>query len=440
MKEPLIKVGVIDRTSEIRIRLNDFFRIRQANSVIQGSLRIRAEKNGFSLAGSQDGGYINSRGLTLSPEDNGTFTIREVRIGIDFHWEQVEEQTFRGDLYLLLRKDGSMAVINQVRLEEYLVSVISSEMGSGAPVEFLKAHAIASRSWIASMLERRDRAEGNQFRHEILTPDTTLRWYEREDHELYDVCADDHCQRYQGITKVISANAVRAVKDTAGLFLVYKDSICDARFYKSCGGITERYENTWENRAVPYLREISDSVLPYPPIRSEAEARAWILSSPDVFCRVSDPDTLRNILPSFDRDTDFFRWKVAYDRPELEDILQKKSGIDFGRLESIEPVERGPSGRIAKLKIVGSKKTMMIGKELEIRRWLSGTHLLSSAFFVESEQGPDGIPERFFFTGAGWGHGVGMCQIGAAVMGLQGFKAEDILSHYFPGTQLKKLY
>ena len=440
MKEPSIKVGIIDRTNEIRIRLNDFFRIRQANSVIQGSVRIRAEKTGFSVTGSQDSGYINSRILTLSPENSGTFSIREVRIGINFHWEQIEEQTFRGELCLLLRKDGTMAVINQILLEEYLASVISSEMGAGAPVEFLKAHAVASRSWLAAMLERRDELDVIHTQHEILTPDSILRWYEREDHELYDVCADDHCQRYQGITKVISANAVRAIKDTSGMFLVCRDRICDARFYKACGGITERYENTWENRAVPYLREVSDSEVPYQPIRSEQEARDWIFSSPDVFCHVSDPEILENILPAFDRETDFFRWKVIYDRSELEEILQKKSGVDFGTLKSLEPLERGPSGRISKLRITGSKKTVVVGKELEIRRWLSRTHLLSSAFVIDSEQGPDGSPERFILTGAGWGHGVGMCQIGAAVMAMSGYKAEDILKHYFPGAQLKKYY
>jgi stage II sporulation protein D len=440
MKEPLIEVGLIDRTSEIKVKFNDLFRPRHGNSRILGSYLIRAEGGGFRLDSGRNSAHIEGRSITLTPEENATFSLKGVKIGINFHWEQMEDQTFHGDLHLILRDDGAMAVINRVRLEEYLVSVISSEMGAAAPLEFLKAHAVASRSWLAAMLDRAAGKLTAEPRHEILESDSILRWYEREDHDLYDVCADDHCQRYQGITKVISAVAVRAVRETAGLFLVYGEEICDARFFKACGGLTDRYENTWEDRTVPYLTEVSDSIVPFPSIHSEEDALAWIYFRPDVFCNVDDRETLERILPAYDRETDFFRWEVAYERPELEAILKKKSGLDFGVLKSIEPLQRGPSGRISRLKISGSKKTATVGKELEIRRWLSATHLLSSAFVVETETGPDGIPQRFKLKGAGWGHGVGMCQIGAAMMALKGYKSENILKHYFPGARLEKLY
>jgi peptidoglycan hydrolase-like amidase len=440
MQQPIIKVGIIDGTPEIRIKLHDLFMLKQTNSLIQGNCLIRADIGGFVLYGEEDNGYIESREITLAPRAKATFSIKEVKIGINFHWERKEEQTFHGDLRVIKRDDGLMAVINQIPLEEYLVSVISSEMGAGAPLEFLKAHAIASRSWLAAMLARRDRELSRQSRREIVSDDLIVRWYEREDHELFDVCADDHCQRYQGISKVISANAVRAVKETRGVFLVYDEEICDARFFKACGGLSDRYENTWEDRYVPYLTEVSDSLVPYRMIDSEDDAIKWINSSPDVFCNINDHSLLNTILPDFDRDTNFFRWEVDYERTELERILKEKSGIDFGTLHAIEPLERGPSGRIIRLRIVGSERSVEVGKELEIRRWLSPTHLLSSAFFVSTESGPDGFPSRFIIKGAGLGHGVGMCQIGAAAMAAEGIKVEHILKHYFPGSQLRKLY
>lgn len=441
MKEPCIKVGLIDRTSEIKVKFNHPFKQEHGDSRIQGSCLIRADAGGFRIEGGGKSAHIEDRNITFISGDKATFSLEGVRIGIDFHWEQTEEQTFRGDLHLIRREDGTMAVINRIRLEEYLVSVISSEMGAAAPLEFLKAHAVASRSWLVAMLERAaGRATAQKNRHEILKKDSVVRWYEREDHDLYDVCADDHCQRYQGITKVVSAGAVRAVRETAGLFLVYGEEICDARFFKACGGLTDRYENTWEDRAVPYLTEVSDSIVPFPTIHSEEDALAWVYFRPDVFCNVNDREALERILPACDRETDFFRWEVVYERPELEAVIRKKSGIDVGVLKSLEPLRRGPSGRIIAMKIVGSEKIVTVGKELEIRRWLSETHLLSSAFVVETETGPDGIPRRFKLKGAGWGHGVGMCQIGAAMMALNGAKYEKILKHYFPGTRLERLY
>ena len=268
-----------------------------------------------------------------------------------------------------------------------------------------------------------------------------IRYYDRVDHTLFDVCADDHCQRYQGITRLIAENARQAVKRTLGLFLVYNNEICDARYHKACGGLTDNFANTWDNVTVPYLTSVSDSAIPHDPIRTEDAARQWILGDPEAYCNAKDNNTLRRILPSFDQETtDFFRWKVTYTRTELEEIIREKSGIDFGNLLSLTPVERGPSGRIVRLQIAGSKRTLTIGKELEIRRWLSRSHLYSSAFVVCAENDASGLPVSFLLRGAGWGHGVGLCQIGAAVMALKGFTAESILKHYFRGAELQKLY
>ena len=267
-----------------------------------------------------------------------------------------------------------------------------------------------------------------------------IRWYDREDHDLFDVCADDHCQRYQGITKIVSKQAEEAVRETRGMVITYQDEICDARYSKACGGITEEFDTAWDDKRVPYLASISDASVPHRPIRTEEEASRWILSDPEAYCNTKDEGLLEKILPDFDRETKgFFRWTIEYSREELEEILREKSGFDFGTLQEIVPLRRGPSGRISRLKIVGSKRSMVVGKELEIRRWLSRSHLYSSAFVVTVNIIP-GEAERFIFHGAGWGHGVGLCQIGAAVMATRGFSAEEILRHYFRGVEIKKIY
>jgi SpoIID/LytB domain protein len=263
----------------------------------------------------------------------------------------------------------------------------------------------------------------------------------REDHDVYDVCADDHCQRYQGVTKIISDAVAEAIQSTRGVFLVYEDEVCDARYYKACGGLTEEFQNAWENVEIPYLKCISDAPVEHPPLITESDAERWILSSPEAYCNTEDADILRQILPSFDQETiDFFRWEVRYGREELERLLKKESGMDFGTLQDLVPIERGPSGRMVRLKIVGSLHTVVVGKDLEIRRWLSPSHLYSSAFVVQTERGSDGVPTSFVLRGAGWGHGVGLCQIGAAVMAVKGFSADSILKHYFRGAEIQKLY
>jgi stage II sporulation protein D len=438
--EPKIRVGVLDRCREVRGRLNGPFLVQGR---VFSDIAFRAEclGGGLTLTLSPGQEIVRGEDILVAPLGASTFTLCDVTIGVQFHWERKEDQTFQGSLLLLARQDGTITAVNESGLEVYLASVISSEMNPAAPVEFLKAHAVTSRSWLVAMLQRAARGPGGTAPEMIEREGERIRWYGREDHDLFDVCADDHCQRYQGITKIIPERTAGAVEETRGVFLVYGDEVCDARYHKACGGITEPFENVWENRLVPYLSSVSDFPVPHPPIRSEEAARRWILSAPDAWCRVEDPSVLRRILPSFDQETgNFFRWRVAYAREEMEVLLKDKAGIDFGILQDLVPLERGPSGRIVRLKIEGSKASWVVGKELEIRRWLSRSHLLSSAFVVSVERDASGKAARFILDGAGWGHGVGLCQIGAAMMAEKGLSAEGILKHYFAGAELKKLY
>ncbi|MDZ7269435.1 MAG: SpoIID/LytB domain-containing protein [candidate division KSB1 bacterium] len=437
-----LKVGVLDHQQQVRGAFNAVFTLPDGRPC-QGAF-VAVVKNGAVVLESGNGEIrLSAPVIHCRSAAAATFTLHDVIIGIAFHWERRENQTFRGDLLLVARGDGTLAAINEISVEDYLASVISSEMSATAPLELLRAHAITSRSWLVAMLEReqRQRRHGRSSAHTLTMPGELIRWYDREDHDLYDVCADDHCQRYQGVTKIITPAAAAAVQDTAGVFLVYENEICDARFSKACGGLSENFENAWEDTPVPYLQCIADARQPHPPLRSEAEAEQWILSQPEAFCNTTDGRILQQILPSFDQETtDFFRWQVTYEREQLEQILQKKSGLHFGVLHDLVPVQRGLSGRLVKLKIVGSAQTLVVGKELEIRRWLSPSHLYSSAFIVRTERDRRGLPLRFTLHGAGWGHGVGLCQIGAAVMALTGYRAEEIVQHYFRGAELRKLY
>lgn len=439
MDEPKIKVGICDGYPEIRGRLNVLYRTN--GSSLAGEFIARPKSGAIVLYDAFDREILQAREIHLFSEGKGSFALHDVTIGVRFHWERREEQTFSGNLTFLLSGKGTLTAVNEISVEEYLMSVVSSEMSGEAPFAFLKAHAIASRSWLVAMLDRGRGDKGKGREGDIRRGGEIVRWYDREDHALFDVCADDHCQRYQGLSGRMSGRAAEAVRETRGVFLIHEGKICDARYHKACGGLTENFATCWEERSVPYLSHVSDSPRPNAPIRTEGDAERWILSCPDVFCRTQDQDLLRRILPAFDRETaDFFRWQVSYKREELEAILREKSGIDFGVLHSLVPVERGPSGRIRLLRIEGSKATVAVGKELEIRRWLSPSHLYSSAFIVSTAPDAFGLPARITLFGAGWGHGVGLCQIGAAVMAEKGYPAEEILRHYFPGAALVKRY
>ena len=429
--EPYITVGIVDRRKDVTGRLDGSF-TGKGLGPLSGRFSAHAKKGMIVLTDEAGRETACSPWIELVAEKGSTFTLFGVTIGNRFHWERNEDQTFHGNLIFGLREDGTIAAINEILLEDYLKSVISSEMSAAAPMEFLKSHAILSRSWLLAALERKKNTKEGSTSTETFSKreEEVIRWYDREGHDLFDVCADDHCQRYQGVTKITSVQAEDAVRQTRGMVITYEDKICDARYSKSCGGLTEDFMTAWDDKRIPYLVSVSDASVLHPPIRSEEEATRWIMSAPEAFCHTKDQGLLERILPDFDRETTrFFRWTIEYSREELEEIVREKSGFDFGTLQEIVPLGRGSSGRISRLRIVGSKRSMVVGKELEIRRWLSPTHLYSSAFIVTAKDTTGGEVQAFTFHGAGWGHGVGLCQIGAAVMASQGIKAEEILKH-----------
>lgn len=378
------------------------------------------------------------KNLSFMPvDDKSRFVLHDVVIGVNFHWQRKENQTFKGELHLIV-ESGGVRAINRLSVEDYLVSVISSEMSATSSLEFLKAHTVISRSWLYAQLNRKERVEVASLGYE--TADETVRWYAREDHTLFDLCADDHCQRYQGLTRAINPNVAAAVKATENVVLKYDGEVCDARFSKCCGGATELFSACWEDVDYPYLAAFRDieGKEPLPPLDTEIGARAWIEGEPAAFCSAVSADVLSQVLNNYDCEThDFYRWQVEYSQEELSRLVAERSGIDFGIIEELRPVERGASGRLIKLRIVGSKATRVVGKELEIRRWLSPTHLYSSAFVVDKKVQQGEV--RFLLKGAGWGHGVGLCQIGAAVMGEKGYTYEQILQHYYPGAVLESI-
>lgn len=368
----------------------------------------------------------------------GSFWLRGVTIGVNFHWERKEDQRFGNNLKFIVEGDRITA-INLIGVEDYLTSVISSEMSATASEELLKAHAVISRSWLLAQMAKNKEITTSKSTYSAFTENEQerIKWYDREDHINFDVCADDHCQRYQGMTRQSTTKVREAIEATWGELLKYDGKICDARFSKSCGGAFEEFQNCWENVRYPYLAKQRDSkrITELPDLTQEEEAFKWITGSPEAFCNTTDKEILSQVLNNYDQETtDFYRWRVEYTPEELSALILKRIGIDFGLVTDLIPVERGTSGRLIKLKIVGSKRTLTIGKELEIRKALSPSHLYSSAFVVLKENG------KFVLVGAGWGHGVGLCQIGAAVMGAQRYKYKDILLHYYIGASIEKEY
>jgi stage II sporulation protein D len=367
-------------------------------------------------------------------------------IGVKFHWERKEHQQFRGSLKIV-REEDKLTAVNILPIEQYLLSVISSEMSATGNENLLDAHAIISRSWLLAQIEksREIRKGGKKYDAVHQTDDELIRWYDREDHTLYDVCADDHCQRYQGVTKAHTEAVGKSIEKTRGIVLKYEGRICDTRYSKSCGGLSESFENAWEPVKHPYLSSIVDFKDDIPiynkDFTDEKNAEKWIRENPPAFCNTTDTSILSQVLLDYDQETsEFFRWKVEYTQKEISALIREKTGFDFGEILDLIPVERGYSSRLVKLKIVGTEKTLTIGKDLEIRRALSPSHLYSSAIVVDKVDIVNGVPQKFVLTGAGWGHGVGLCQIGAAVMGAEGYLYEQILRHYFRGAEVEKLY
>ena len=438
MEKPYINVGIVTG-KEISFTLNGKY-LTQEGEVITGQLKASATGNGeISL----DTKKIES--IELTPEDNNcSFTLHNVTIGISYHWERQEEQTFTGKLKLITDGENVIA-INILPVEDYLVSVISSEMSATSSLEFLKSHAVISRSWLLAQIEDRDRKNVHKSLQQNFTTDENciIRWYDREDHKLFDVCADDHCQRYQGITKASNPSVAKAVKETEGMVLMYGDEICDARFSKCCGGVSETFDTCWEDKDYPYLQPVIDDSenKDIPDLSIEENAEKWIRTTPAAFCNTHDEKVLKQILNNYDQETtDFYRWKVKYSQKEISELIHKKTGIEFGDIKDLIPMQRGKSGRISRLKIVGTLRTVTIGKELEIRRALSESHLFSSAFVIDKTEVAGSVPSEFTITGAGWGHGVGLCQIGAAMMGEKGYSYDKILLHYYRNAEIKKVY
>ena len=425
-----VDVGIL-RAPRISFDLLGDFRCGMCVPASKNSVFIEQGKISY------DGRLCEELVFTPCGKDS-VFTLHDVVIGVNFHWQRKESQSFKGELRLIV-EDGEVRAINRIDVEEYLVSVISSEMSATSSLEFLKAHTIVSRSWLYAQLQRKEKVQQGVLGWE--DGDEIVRWYAREDHSLFDLCADDHCQRYQGVTRAHNPNVELAVKETAGLVLMYDGEVCDARFSKCCGGVTERFSACWENVDFDYLQAFRDcgGDGELPDLTTEEGARAWIESSPASYCSTTDAHVLSQILNGYDRETnDFYRWKVIYSQSELSGLVTERSGFDFGIIEDLRPVERGASGRIIRLEIVGSKMTKTVGKELEIRRWLSRSHLYSSAFVIDKVVGSSG-ELQFVLKGAGWGHGVGLCQIGAAMMGEEGCSCEQILSFYYPETVLSRI-
>lgn len=434
--EPRVSVGIVT-----------------ANEIVF-SLHQPYNENGTTVSGKQSVSYENGaiiwngkryKELVFQPEEAGaSFSLEDVTIGVNFHWERKETQTFLGILRFAI-EGTSMWAINELPVERYLESVISSEMSATSSLRLLEAHAVISRSWLLAQIENRrsEKAKQTSLYSCITGKDKMIKWYDRQDHTLFDVCADDHCQRYQGITKETSPHVAVAIQHTRGQVLMSEGKICDARFSKCCGGAMEEFQYCWEDSPKPYLKAIGDTAeKTIPDLTVEANAEEWIRTSPDSFCNTTDKNILSQVLNDYDQETtDFYRWRVDYTQEEISQLINSKLNIDFGQIIDLIPIERGKSGRLCQLKIVGTKQTLTIGKELEIRRALSPSHLYSSAFVVDKEDvNAEGVPALFHIIGCGWGHGVGLCQIGAAVMGEKGYNYDQILAHYYPGADLKELY
>lgn len=446
IEQPSVSVGIMHE-KEVDFVLNGPYLLAGGSAMFSGEQTARVSNGKISWNGKE---YKELHFIPVSVGEEATFWLKGVTIGVNFHWERKEDQKFGNELKIIVEND-KLTAVNRIGVEDYLTSVISSEMSATASDELLKAHAVISRSWLLAQIEKNKEIINSKETYSACTQTDTelVKWYDREDHVNFDVCADDHCQRYQGLTRASTQKVREAIRSTWGELITWDGKICDARFSKCCGGVFEEFQNCWEPVQYPYLVKVRDSktVTEIPDLTKEEEARKWILSSPEAFCNTADKKILSQVLNNYDQETvNFYRWTQTYSQKELSALILQRSGVDYGDIVDLIPVERGTSGRLVKLKIVGTKKTMIIGKELEIRRTLSTSHLYSSAFVVEKtgeEKSSDGkttVPAHFKLTGAGWGHGVGLCQIGAAVMGEQGYKYKEILLHYYVNASIERRY
>ncbi len=433
--EPHINIGILS-SSQIRFIFNeDYF----SENKLYSGLQTAMYENGKVRFNDE---LLDKIIFSAENKNSASFDLLDVVIGIGFHWERKENQRFKGDLKIIAR-DGELIAVNIISVENYLASVISSEMSATSSLELLKAHAVISRSWLLAQLDAKK--EVKSCVSQMISTDTErIKWYDKDDHCHFDICADDHCQRYQGITRATTDCVQQAIDATCGQVLMYADKICDTRFSKCCGGISELFQSCWQDKHYDYLLPVEDKpnskVCTEKMTEQDLEQFVKHPSAGD-FCNTTDAVVLSQVLNSYDQETpDFYRWQVEYSQIEVSQLLKKKLHIDFGEIIDLIPVERGVSGRLIKLKIAGTKRTLVLGKELEIRKALSNSHLYSSAFIIEKKNIENNIPQKFILTGAGWGHGVGLCQIGAAVMAEKGYLYGEILFHYFKNTELKNIY
>jgi stage II sporulation protein D len=439
--EPIIEVGLVEGAESVDLRFEGSYTDASGHELAPGNYHIGCAQGGLRCAAR--GSKAEPPVLEFSPNDpNRCHFSLEATIGIDFHWQQSEIQSFRGQVRIIAQADDRLAVINRVPLETYVRSVICSEMNADSWPESAKAHAIISRSWLLAQLDA-GAEQSADAEARLSTQDEIRHWTDRQAHSDFHVCADDHCQRYQGITRVMGGTVAQAIAATRGMVLTHAGRACDARFSKCCGGVSENFTAAWGDRPVPYLVPVFDGpqkTLPEPPLTDEAALRDFIERPPEVYCNCTDPKLLTRVLNDYDQKTqDFFRWQVRLEAEQARELIRTRMGIDLGRILALFPQERGLSGRLTKLLIRGEKGELRVGKELTIRKALSDSHLFSSAFVV-NPQGPSARPDAFVLKGAGWGHGVGLCQIGAALMASQGLDHKEILSHYYPGTDLERLY
>ena len=428
-EEPFVTVGIMSQPVLVFAFIGDFT-CSQTEKIYNGIYQARFSEGKVMF----ENQLFDLLLFEPTVESCSVFELQEVTIGIDFHWERLENQQFKGALKVIVENE-KLTAINKLLVEDYLTSVIASEMSATASLELLKAHAVISRSWLLAPMQNLHTRNALAI-NEMKSEHELIKWYERDAHQHFDVCADDHCQRYQGIARARTLLVHKAIELTRGQVLSYKGEICDARFSKSCGGVSELFETCWADEPHDYLSAVRDDVgSMVPDLTIEENAQLWIRTSPSAFCNTTDKEILGQVLNHYDQETtDFYRWKVFYTVEQLSELLKKRSGIDFGLIRDLIPIERGASGRLTKLQIVGTTRTFTVGKELEIRKWLSESHLYSSAFVIDKTE------TGFLLTGAGWGHGVGLCQIGAAVMGAKGYQYDEILRHYFRGATLEKRY
>jgi SpoIID/LytB domain protein len=447
-REPIIYVGLMTGAESALFELKGTYVNSAGERLEGGSYRAVPSAGGVEIVRADGWHSFSTSEYRLTPiEATASFIVRDITIGIDFHWQRKQDQQFQGALRIKLDSNGRLTIINEIPIEAYLTSVISSEMSPDSHPELLKAHSIVSRSWLLAQIRpwKRERRKPAFEIQTIGRSRQLIRWYDQESHTGFDVCADDHCQRYQGLAKAASPEVYEAIRATFGQALVFDGELCDARFSKSCGGMTESFHAAWEDIRLPYLAVSYDGEEFPPqyrlPLTREANAAEWIRNSPPAFCNTQDRQILKRILPDFDQETsDFYRWRAVIAQEELQELLRRKLGIDFGAIRKLEAIERGGSGRIIRMRISGERETMIVGKELEIRRALSPSHLYSSAFIIEATQARSRAPSQFKLIGAGWGHGAGLCQIGAALMAERGYDYRQILDHYYRGSQLYALY